>query len=377
MSSENKKKILYVITKGNGGGAQRYVYDMATNIPKDSFESVVLCGEGDNLNKKLSEKNIRSISISSLGRDISFSKDLRVIKELIAIFKQEKPFVVHLNSSKAGLLGAIAGRLAKVPKIIFTGHGWAFNENRNIISKIIFIFAHWLTIMLAHRTIAVSEKTKKDISKMPFVDKKIKVIHNGIDTSETFLNKQNARDFIQKIKSTNCNFWIGSIVELHKNKGQDYLIKGFAKITVDFPNTCLFIIGEGEERNNLTTLIENLKLKNRVFLLGRIENAWKYLNAFDIFTLTSRTEALPYTILEAGLAEKAVIASRVGGIPEIIEDRFSGILVPKENDERIADAMAIYLRDEGARNKHAQNLKNTIIENFSINKMVRETIAEY
>src|SRR3989344_3575655 len=148
-----RKKVLFLITKGNFGGAQRYVYDLATSLPKTKYEAVVACGPASaeasagkgGLAYALQEQGIRVIILDKLERDMKVSNDWQVLRSFIKLFKEERPDIIHLNSSKAGGLGALAGRLAKVPRIIFTAHGWAFNESRNSIEKRVILFFHWLT----------------------------------------------------------------------------------------------------------------------------------------------------------------------------------------------------------------------------------------
>ncbi len=372
--SEKRKKILYIITKGNFGGAQRYVFDLAVSLPKDRFDVVVAFGESGVLAKKLYQKNIRTIEIKSLKRDINLFLDFKTLIELIKIYLKEKPNVVHLNSSKIGGLGAFAGRIAFVPKIIFTGHGWAWNESRSFVSKAVIGFLHWLTIIFCHQVIAVSENTANQIKKLPFISKKIITIYNGIapfETKDGFEARQNIGASIKQ------SLWIGTISELHKNKGLDYLIEAFSQIYTEFPDSCVVVLGTGEEKENLEKLIAEKKLQDRVYLVGFVEDAKKYLSAFDIFTLTSRTEAFPYTVLEAGLAKIPVIASSVGGIPEVIENKMSGVLTKSGDIKAISENLRNLLQDENLRKEYGQNLCDTVAKNFSQDKMVNETIVLY
>jgi len=380
----NKKKILYCITKSNWGGAQRYVYDLATSLPNDLYEVSVLFGTDGVLAQKLRAQNIRTIVLENLSRNIHLLNDFRVFIKLIKIFRTEKPDIVHLNSSKMGFLGALAGRLARVPKIIFTGHGWAFNEDRGKLQKNIIYLIHRLTIKLCHKTIAVSEETKRQISENGRLSKKIIVIKNGLDSIE-FLEKNIARNKLREKFPTDVEtgnrLWIGTISELHKNKGLKYIIEAMHLLDLlsdskaDLP--ILVIIGEGEKREKLQQRILRYNLEDSVFLLGRIDEASKYLKAFDIFTLTSITEALPYVILEAGLASLPIIASSVGGIPEIIDDMENGILVrPKEPGE-IQKAIDFLLSKPEKMAILGQNIQNKIISEFNKETMVKKTLELY
>jgi glycosyltransferase involved in cell wall biosynthesis len=304
MKNNYMSKIIYCITKSNWGGAQKYVYDLATNIPN----SLVVVGSDGLLVKKLREQGIRVIVLGEMGRDISLLKDIKSFFKLLKIFKEEKPDVVHLNSSKMGLVGAVAGRLARV-KIIFTAHGWAFNEDRSLLQRKILYILHWLNVLLAHKTIAVSYKTKEQMR-----NKKIFVIHNGIGKID-FYSREEARERLGLTGKV-----IGTIAELHKNKGLEYLIEASKSLPFTFA-----IIGDGE-----------LKLPTRpnVLMLGRIEDASRYLKAFDMFLLPSITEALPYVLLEARQAGIPIVATRVGGIPELL----SGTISPRSPQE-IIDAI--------------------------------------
>jgi len=369
-----KTKILLMITKGNFGGAQHYLFDLATNLPKEKFDVVVACGEGATLEKKLAEKNIKTIKIQSLRRDVHFINDFRAFLEILKIIKTEHPDIIHLNSSKMGGLGGLAGRIAHFPRIVFTGHGWAFNEERSFSSKIFIGFIHWITILLSHRTIAVSEQVKDQIKRFPFVKNKIVCIENGIGFID-FLSRDEARE--ELIPHKENNLWIGTISELHKNKGLDFTIEAFARVTDDFKNSILVIIGEGEERKNLKKQIEKLSLADRVFLLGFKPDANRFLKAFDIATLTSRTEAFPYFPLEAGLASLPIVASWVGGIPEIVLNGETGLLAKKENIDDIEQALHILIKDESKRREFGESALERISELFRLEKELTRTMELY
>jgi glycosyltransferase involved in cell wall biosynthesis len=138
-----------------------------------------------------------------------------------------------------------------------------------------------------------------------------------------------------------------------------------------------FIIGDGQEKNDLEKIISENNLQNRVFLLGFKEDAFKYLKAFDIFLLTSVKEGLPYAILEAGLAECAVIASKIGGIPDIIKNSETGILVTPKNQSEIKRSIEYLAENEQKRIEYGKNLKIKVENDFSLEKMIEKTIVEY
>ncbi|OGG61143.1 hypothetical protein A3C87_03255 [Candidatus Kaiserbacteria bacterium RIFCSPHIGHO2_02_FULL_49_34] len=371
-------KILYLITKSNWGGAQRYVYDLATGAQHAGFSvAVALGGEGE-LVERLSDAGVTVRTLRSLTRDVGFLQEIRAFQEILRILKKEKPDVLHINSSKAGIMGALAGRLCNVPRIIFTAHGWAFNEKRPFWQKGILKFFHWLTVMLAHTTIAVADVTKRQLN-WPFTARKMTLVYNGLEEAG-HLSKNDARTQLaiqyHELSPYLHDLWSVSIGELHPTKQHDVMIRAMRDIVEAQPHVRHIIMGEGEARKNLEHLIHKYGLEKNVFLLGNVPNASKYLTAFSFVVLPSRTEAFPYVLLEACAAGVPVIASSVGGVPEIIRHREEGLLVSSGDASALADACLLLHTNEKLRTHYAHNarMRSGI---FTKEKMLQKTFALY
>lgn len=356
-------KILYGITKSNFGGAQRYVFELAAEMQKQGHDVGVMCGGTGILVDKLKKEKIRIIPLDKLQRDISITKESASFFRILKTLRQERPDVFHINSSKMGGLGALAGRLAGIKKIIFTSHGWAFNEPRPMWQKIIIIFFVWLTICFSHQTICVSEKTKKDVGGWPFIKNKLIVVHNGV--SEFTLATRSDKSFT-----------VGTIAELHKIKGLDVLLTAWGRFRKHH-QAKLVIIGEGEERQNLQNMAQKLDISDSITFKGFVNNARSLLSNFDIFVIPSRSEAMPYVLLEAGLAGLPIIATSVGGIPEVIESGTSGILVPPEDAEILFSSLVLLAENENLRKRLGIELRKEVGEKFSFKKMIRDTLRIY
>jgi glycosyltransferase involved in cell wall biosynthesis len=309
MTQQQRKKVLYLITKSNWGGAQRYVYDLATHAGKRGYEPIVVFGGTGLLAEKLKQNEISVISIPSLQRDISFLKEFFVFCTLVSLFRKENPGIIHLNSSKAGGIGALAARLAGIKTIIFTVHGWPFLEDRHRIARMAIWLLSWFTTLLAHRIIVVSDFDLHTGKRMPFIQNKIIRIYNGIDTTLSFGSGKIIRNaFPHGARIT------GTIGELTKNKNQRSLIEKAGRD----PDIYVAVVGEGEDRTMLERLIEQSDLGERVKLFGFIP-AHDALKGFDVFALPSLKEGLPYVLLEAKLAGLPIDANRVGGVGEILD----------------------------------------------------------
>ncbi len=378
-NDKTKKKVLYVITKSNWGGAQRYVYDLATQFHKDSWEVSVAGGGNGELFKKLLEKKVRGIIVPALTRDISLVSDAAAFFMLWKIFRAEKPDIVHLNSSKAGFSGALAARLAGVKKIIFTAHGWPHNDvNLSLFVRKMAAVLSFLTVLFANRTIAVSEAVYRETPGGKLLRGKVTVIKNGIPISFC-LPQEDARQIVAGERAINIpHIWVGTIAELHPNKGLRYAIEALALYNNSAKEkVALVVIGEGEEREKLITLINKLGLFDSVFLPGKRTNAAKLLAAFNIFLSSSLTEAFGYVLLEAGLAGLPVVATKVGGTPEIIENMKSGILVEPKNPEAIAEAIKFMIDNPEKRKGFSKNLKEKIEKDFRLETMIEKTLEIY
>lgn len=304
-------KILYIITKSNWGGAQKAVYDLATH-PKifHNHKVVVASGNDGELLEKLGQKNIQTHSLD-IKNNLNIFSSLFDFYRLYKYIKKENPDIVHLHSSKIALMGSVAARLAGVPLVIFTAHGWPHNEDRNIFIRSVLRFLMIGTVFFSHRTIAVSESTVKTLGAPKFLKNKITVIYNGVVKKEIKrlpkLSSGVGQD--KKIKH------VVSVGELNDNKNHASVIR----VLLQIKNVHYHIIGEGVGREKLEKLIEERNLTQRVTLYGHIENADKLLPQYDLFLLPSKTEALGYVVLEALQAGLPVVARKVGGVPEILK----------------------------------------------------------
>lgn len=393
--NDQKLSILYLITKSNFGGAQRYVFDLATKLQKEGHHITVGFGGEGTLANKLSAEGTPTVSLTGLARDVDPLRDLRIFVKLIGLLRTTAPDVVHLNSSKIGGIGGAASRIEngrihfmrmfgskrKPIRIIFTGHGWALNEERPDWQRFMIGGAHWATIMLAHRTVAVSERTKEEVSVLPFARRNMSVIYNGIGKLK-LLARSTARaelfgDQTAEIMGKKP-LVIGTIAELHKNKGLSYALEGLAQLKKQTAQPFIFVvIGEGEERARLEAEREALGLTDSVFFVGFKTDASALLSAFDIFLFTSTKEGFPYAILEAGNAGLPVVATAVGGIPEVIDDMRSGILIQSKNPGEVARALSYLIEHKERRDEFGIAIKERIEGRFNIETMTKETLALY
>lgn len=383
-----KKKVLYVITQGEWGGAQRYVFDLATNLPPE-FEPIVAIGEpkgGSELLQKLSQtgKNIQIIKLKHLVRRISIWHDILAIFELAKLYKNTKPDIIHLNSSKAGVVGSLAKLIIPpsplFPKFVYTVHGWVFNEPAGWLKTKFYYYLEKFTAKFKDGFILLSETEKlqaQNLLKIP--NNKLRVIYNGVNAPANILSQTGARAKIIALSRRQIpqnDTWLGAIANFYPTKGLDILITALGMLKNELAKVNIVVIGEGPERKNLEKLITKFNLDNNVFLTGTIADADKLLPAFDALILPSRKEGLPYTLLEAISQNVPVIAAKVGGIPDLLTNNQTGLLVNQGDVNGLAGAILFALKQKTALKQYALNaaaLKN--INN--VGEMVKQTIFWY
>ncbi len=393
---QNRPKILYIVTQPEFGGAQRYIFDLTKELRGD-FDVVVAAGQPNELPtllRKCEKKEIKTRRLKYLCRNINPIKDILAVFEIKKLLEEETPDIVHLNSSKAGVLGSLASFLIRVyprsylpdirlrrsrwragPRLsastVYTVHGWVFLEPLDIIKKTIYFIVEWLAGQMRNATIVLSEK-EKNISLKFRISKPENtfLIRHGIKPPE-FIDRIAARE---QFKIKNGDFAVGTVANFYPSKGLEYLIEA---ARAALPKAKFYIIGEGAERKKLEALIKKYKLEQKVFLLGAIPKAQKYLKAFDLFVLPSLKEGFPYAVIEAMHAGLPIISTNVGGIPEIITNQKNGILVPPKKPKILAEKINELIKNY----KFAEQLGMRAViaaqEQFSLEKMVDQTKKVY
>lgn len=374
-----KKKVLYFITKATWGGAQRYVFDLATNIPRSKFEPIVAYGTEGKLAGDLRAAGVATKQLSSLGRDIAIISDIQSFFEILRVLREIRPDVVHLNSSKAAALGALAARIMGIPRIVSTVHGWPFKEDRNMFWRMVVYAASWLSALLSHTAIVISKADELEGKRMWLVRKKIKHVPLGIGPTD-LLPQTKARDEIVPTDVSarhQHDVWVASIAELHPNKNLFTAIDAVALYNeTHLPRLFYCIIGEGELRVKLDEYLTRRRIREHVLLLGFVPEAARFLKVFDILFLPSRKEGFPYVLLEAGYAGIAVVASNVGGIPDIVSEE-AGITKEPDDSQGFSQALYEYTKDPDRRIRAGAALNLRTRSEFSLQKMLADTIGLY
>ncbi len=362
-------RLLYVIYAKTFGGAEQLVLELAKFIPKDKFEVAVCCLKKGRLYQELQYLNIRTYLVT-LRKIIDF-KAIRGLRELYNDFN---PHIIHSHLPRADLYSRLALKKKKYNQIIMitTIHNLE-KVRENFLYNLI-------DIHLSKRNelfIAVSQAVKNHfLSYVPSARDKTIVILNGVNI-ERFQNVNKEKGYEILNLSPN-NFIIGTIGRLSPQKDHINLIKS-AKMVISNSNKPIHfvIVGDGVLMSSLKKEINDLNLNDRIHLIGHRKEIPEILACFDIFVLSSRWEGLPITLLEAMASAKPVVATSVGGVPELVENGKTGILVPPLNPEQLAMALLKLIEDDTMRTQFGKFALDVVKRKYDIKDYISKHLNYY
>ena len=335
--ASGRARVFIVITLSEIGGAQRYVELLAPGLVSE-FDLVVAAHGHGPLEEKLRALGVRFVSLRHMRRPIRPWRDVLALVELLGILRRERPHIVHANSTKAGVIARLAAFLTRVPVRVFTVHGWAFSAHSGLASTS-YRWAERLMCHLTTLTICVSESdVRKGLRARTCRAGRSVLIRNAVDVS---VNSTNLRAQTTPL--------VVSVGRLQRPKDYVTLIRALSIL-----NPVAYraeIVGDGPLRAEIETEIRTLGLDETVSLLGERADVGCVLASADVFVLSSDSEGLPMSILEAMAAGLPVVASSVGGVSEIVEHGVTGLLVPPRNPASLADSIRSLLENPGLRNE--------------------------
>jgi len=370
----HKKRVLFVITQSEFGGAQQFLFQLLKHISPDAHEIHVATGSDGNgvFLKGLNFLGIPPLIVSSLKRDINPISDILAVREIRKLIDAFKPDTLFLLSSKAGFIGAMASQWSRSrPNVIYRIGGWTFNDPWPAWKKALWrtlekISARWKDIIIVNNAHDLAQAEEFGIKPR----KDVVLIYNGLDPYKIdFLPRDEARAQLGLPQSKKI---VGTIANFYPTKGLEYLIEAFYLLNTKYlvPDTMLCIIGDGAERLTLEKLIKDKGLTDKVLLAGQRQSAVEYLNAFDLFVLSSVKEGFPWAVLEAMVAKLPVIATRVGAIPEIIEDGINGYVVEPRDSNQIAERIKTLFDNSSRAREMGIQAHQRILFDFNINIMI-------
>lgn len=380
-----KIKTIHIITRLDKGGSAENTLLTVGGLDKKMYDVILVKGLSIESNmaedeakaveesvRETEREGVRVITVPCLVRRIHTFYDLKAFFALIKIMRHEHPNIVHTHTSKAGILGRWAAFLARVPIIIHTPHGHVFWGYLGRCKASFYIILERLTACITDKIIALTQQEKKDhLHFLIASEDKFSVVHSGINLDRFSNLSVNSADMKRKLGISKGNLVVGTAGRLTHVKGHRYLIEAAGEIVDVRPDTTFVFLGDGKLLNELKNMASRLGIEENVKFLGWRPDVAEIISTFDIFVLPSLNEGMGRVLIEAMALGKPIVASDVGGIPDLVVDSKNGYLVPVGDVEALVARIRELLDDSGKREKMGKNGKSRSV-NYSSDLMVKK-----
>jgi glycosyltransferase involved in cell wall biosynthesis len=358
-----RPRILLLVTLAETGGAQTYVAALVPALVVSYEVTVAAHGDGP-LRTAAQGAGADFVSLRHVRRPTSAWRDVLGLIELVRLMRRTRPHLLHASSSKAGILGRIAGWLTRVPVRIFTVHGWAFSAYSGR-SATLYRWAERLVRPLTSTTVCVSESERAAGIEAGTCDPRATVvIRNGIDLA--------GRRIARPVRDTPRIVSVGRL-----QAPKDFLT--FVRALGRMPGRRFeaLVVGDGPDRPLVEAELDRLGLQGAVVLTGERDDVAELLADSDIFVLASHSEALPMTVLEAMAAGLPVVAPRVGGLAELVLEGETGFLVPPGEPLALANAICALVDDPTLRERLGATGRSRVETHFTLESFLEAHLDLY
>lgn len=362
------RSIVFVITRSDVmGGASVHLLDLAVGLQSRGYDITILVGGQGVFLQHARNRSLNCISLKYMIREIDPIVDVKAIRELRGVLKRLKPDLIHVHSSKAGIIGRLSAIGLGAP-CIFTAHGWAFTEGVSPARRFLYRVIERLIAPLAKRIITVSDYDRSlALAGRVAAPGRLVVVHNGMpDISAEMRAQRVAKEDVVRFVM---------VARFEAPKDQSSLLRAFAALPAE--RWCLELIGDGPQLQAAIDLALSLGIAGKVLFSGACNDVSSRLAISDVFILISRWEGLPLTILEAMRAGLPVIASDVGGVAEAVQEGETGYLIKRDAAGLLIERLGLLLADADTRHRLGEAGRRRYESGFTFSLMLDKTVAVY
>lgn len=372
------KKIAHIQLLPLMTGVQRVSLDELIRLDRTNFTPYMICQQSGPMTDECKNNNITCLYSPTLVREISLLKDLQSFWSLYRLFRQNKFDIVHTHSSKTGVIGRLAAKLAGVPMIVHTVHGFAFPAAKNKFEKNIFLIMEWLGTKCSDKIICLHEADKRiAIDKLGAKDSQLDILANGVDTMKFSPALVDEKNHIREELGLPVNVTvIGMVGRLWKQKNPHALVNVALSILEKRNDVHFVFIGDGEFKASLIQQVKDKDKDKYIHFLGWRNDSERILKSFDIFTLPSLWEGMPLAILEAQATGLPCIVSNIQGNNTLVNDH-NGLLVDLDKSDSYIRQLLMLIDNASLRNKLGGAGLESILSSHDINKRINKLSLLY
>ena len=360
-------KVLHLTSTRYGiGGVEKLLLDMSDKYDSAKFEVSYCNLFCDAQGKGVFPTALRNRGLKFFQINGNTWRDVPSMSiELLRLLKSQRFDIVHLHMLQATIVGGFATKFARGSRVVVTKH---YTDDMLKQSSVVKRLDNLFT-KRANRIAAISNNVKRDMVDLGIPEAKIKVIYNGTDIRKFDARAQEKSTFT--VGKEADPFLIGTVGSLTERKGHRYLLEAMPAILKKNSNVHLIVIGEGPEKEMLEKLRGELRLESAITMLGFQENVAPILKQMDVYVHPSVHEPFGIAVLEAMAAAKCVVATAVGGVPEIVSPGVTGYLVRAESSRELSSAISATLEERENTLKMGENGRSRVSEMFDIDVTVR------
>jgi glycosyltransferase involved in cell wall biosynthesis len=363
---DNRKKITWLV-KGLGVGGVEQL--LAMSVPylsrQDfSYEIVYMLPWKDKL---VGHFTANGIPVSCL--DTRSPADLRVISRLTSYLKERRPDLLEIHLPYPGIIGRFAGKLARIKPIVYVEHSLAVQKNLYRLHFLSYL-GNILTYSLNDYIVAVSEDTHRDVRRHCPGGMPTSVVYNGINLAGLNEKRYDIAGTRKSLGIPADHKVVGHVANLLPKKRQEDLLRAAQRVLAASPGVTFVIVGRGPLEKKLKETARHLGIQDNVIFTGFVEDLYEVMQTFDVFVMSSSYEGFGISLAEAMAMGKPAIATRTGGMTEVIEDGVSGLLVEPRNPEGLAGSILTLLDDDNMRMTMGRAARERIIQRFDVRKRV-------
>jgi len=341
---DRRVRVLRVIARLNIGGPALQATLLTERLDRSRYDSLLVTGREDAAEGNylaLYGKTLEAtVVLPALGRTIDPVRDPIVIAQLVSIMRRVRPHVVHTHTAKAGTLGRLAAWFCRVPVIVHTYHGHVLRGYFSPAKTRLFVaIERWLG-RHTHRLLAVSARVRREVLDLGIGHPDgFDVVPLGLDLDRFLGAEAQQGELRRELSFTGPELLVGIVARLAPIKAHEIFLMAAALLSRRIPASRFIVVGDGERRAQLEALAGELGIADRVRFLGWRRDLERVYADLDVAVLTSRNEGSPVSLIEAMAAGRPVIATRVGGVPDLVEDGLNGMLAEADDVEGVARAI--------------------------------------
>jgi glycosyltransferase involved in cell wall biosynthesis len=380
----SRRTVLHIITRLDQGGSARETLQTALGHDRSRFRVSFAFGRPETTTaddaallkadlQQLGQSGVSVFQVPPLVRVINPVLDAWATVSLWRLLRRVRPEVVHTHTSKAGAVGRLAAWLARVPVVIHTPHGHIFYGYYGRFLSTLLCFAERLLARLTDRIVTLTDRGAHEHVQYNIASpQKFVTIHGGIDLAQVRSVQVDPAVKRKELGLPPEGPIIGTVGRLVPIKGHTWLLRAVPRVLSEFPQVRVVLIGDGPMQDELKELAAELGISPHVVFLGTRPDIPECLAALDLFVLPSLNEGMGRVLLEAMAVGCPVVATRVGGIPDIVADGTTGLLVPPRDDRALAEAILILLQDPSRRAAYGEAARRHVDGRFEVETMVRK-----